>query len=89
MENCGLALASNACQCARKTSAFIAGGFVDSQKLHFNAGYSRLIREVAGWRGGKAPETYVASLYRGHPFYNGPAELVRQVLAAASVAPNG
>ena len=87
--NCGLASASNPCQCARKTHAFIAGGFVDSQKLHFNAGYSRLIREVAGWRGGRAPETYVASFYRGHPFYNGSTELVGQVLAAASLAPNG
>lgn len=86
--NCGLALASNPCQCARKAHAFIAGGFVDPQKLQFNAGYSRLIREVAGLRDLQAPETYVASFYRGHPFYNGSTELVGQVLAEASVVPN-
>jgi len=90
--NCGLANPENTCQCVRKTRAFIQGGFVDPQKLQFNADYRRQVRQVADERADEWGDAYVrfaASLYRGHPFYE-PAEqvtMVRRVLASISLEP--
>jgi RNA polymerase sigma factor (sigma-70 family) len=90
--NCGLANPDNTCRCVRKTRAFIEGGFVDPQKLQFNADYRRQVREVADERADEWGDAYVrfaASLYRDHPFYE-PAEqvaMVRRMLASISLEP--
>jgi RNA polymerase sigma factor (sigma-70 family) len=90
--NCGLANPDNACKCARKTRAFIEGGFVDPQKLQFNVDYCRRVREVADGRAdewGDAYMQFAASLYRDHPFYE-PAEqvaMVQKMLASISLEP--
>jgi hypothetical protein len=90
--NCGLANPGNTCKCARKTRAFIEGGFVDPQKLQFNVDYCRRVREVADGRAdewGDAYMQFAASLYRDHPFYE-PADqvaMVRRMLASISLEP--
>ena len=90
--NCGLANPDNACKCARKTRAFIEGGFVDPQRLQFNVDYCRRVREVAAGRAdewGDAYMQFAASLYRDHPFYE-PAEqvaIVQRMLASISLEP--
>ena len=90
--NCGLANSGNTCKCVRKTRAFIEGGFVDPQKLQFNAGYCRRVRDVADDRADEWGEAYVkfaASLYRDQPFYEpaGQVAMVREMLASISLDP--
>jgi RNA polymerase sigma factor (sigma-70 family) len=83
--NCSLVEPGNSCKCARKTRAYIQGGFVDPQKLQFTSGHLRKIREVVDERADEIREAYVKvadDVFRGHPFYE-PAEQVqklRQVL---------
>lgn len=90
--NCSLVEPGNSCKCARKTRAFIQGGFVDPQALRFTAGYARQVREVAGTRAEELGDAYmkVASrVYRGHPFYE-PAEqveILRKALASLPLGP--
>jgi RNA polymerase sigma factor (sigma-70 family) len=90
--NCSLVNPDAACKCAKKTRAFIQGGFVDPQKLQFTAEYQRKVRDVADDRAGELIDAYMnvaAHVYRDHPFYQ-PAEQVaalRQALAAISLGP--
>lgn len=90
--NCSLLDPDNACKCARKTRAFIEGGFVDPRNLQFTADYRRQVHAVADERADEWSEAYArfaASLYRGHPFYE-PAKqvaMVRQMLASISLEP--
>jgi RNA polymerase sigma factor (sigma-70 family) len=88
--NCGLANPENTCKCARKTRAFIEGGFVDPQKLQFHADYRRQVRQVADARAeewGDAYLKFASSLYRGHPFYEpaGQVAMLRRMLASISL----
>jgi RNA polymerase sigma factor (sigma-70 family) len=74
--NCSLVAPHNACQCARKTRAYVRGGFVDPEKRVFTADYLRSVREVADSRADELIDAYMriaASVYRDHPFYE-PAE---------------
>ena len=90
--NCSLVNPGNACKCARKTQAFIKGGFVDPEKLTFTTGYRRKVREVAEARIDELIDAYMkvgADVYRGHPFYE-PSEQVarlREVLKSVSLGP--
>ncbi|MGA2039165.1 MAG: RNA polymerase sigma factor [Bryobacteraceae bacterium] len=90
--NCSLVNPGARCQCAKKTRAFIQGGFVDPQKLQFTSQYQRKVREVAGDRADELADAYgkvAAQVYRNHPFYE-PAEQVatlRQALRTVSLAP--
>ena len=89
--NCSLMHPGNSCKCARKTRAFIQGGFVDPQKLRFTAGYCRQVREVAEGRAEEWSDAHVrlaSSVYRGHPFYE-PAEQVEILRKALSSLPLG
>jgi len=87
--NCSLVNPGAACQCARKTRAYIQGGFVDPQKRTFTADYVRSVREVADSRAAELIDVYMriaASVYRNHPFYE-PAEqaaLLRRELESIS-----
>jgi RNA polymerase sigma factor (sigma-70 family) len=88
--NCSLLDPHNACKCARKTRAFIDGGFVDPCNLQFTADYRRQVHAVAGERADEWSEAYdkfAASLYRGHPFYEPSKQvaMVRQMLASISL----
>ena len=85
--NCSLVEPGASCKCARKTRAYIQGGFVDPQKLRFTSGHVRRIRDVAGARADELGEAYMKiaeDLYRDHPFYEPAeqAEKLRQVLQA-------
>ncbi len=88
--NCSLVDPERACKCARKTRAYIQGGFVDPQNLKFTENYKRRVREVADERAGGVLEAYMKvarDVYRNHPFYE-PAEQVaklRQVLETISM----
>lgn len=90
--NCSLVNPAAHCQCAKKTRAYIQGGFVDPQTLQFTSQYQRKVREVAGDRAGELMEAYkkvAAQVYRNHPFYE-PAEqaaTLRQALKTVSLAP--
>lgn len=84
--NCSLVDRNNACKCARKTRAFIQGGFVDPQKRQFSAEYRRRVREVAGTRADELRYAYMriaARRYRDHPFYE-PHEQVARLRSALS-----
>jgi hypothetical protein len=85
--NCGLVDPNNTCKCARKTRAFIQGGFVDPNNLRFTADYCRRVRDVAEQRADEWTEA--ASFYRDHPFYE-PSEqvaLIRRMLDTISFEP--
>ena len=90
--NCSLVNPDAACKCARKTRAFIQGGFVDPAKLQFTSAHQRKVHEVAGGRGDELEEAYMkvaAQVYRDHPFYQ-PAEQVatlRRALETLSLEP--
>lgn len=90
--NCSLVTPGSSCACARKTQAFIKGGFVDPQTLTFTSGYRHTLREVADARIAELTEAYMkvaADVYRGHPFYE-PAEQagkLREALASTSWMP--
>ena len=92
-DNCSLVDPGNTCKCARKTRAFIQGGFVDPEKRVFTAEYRRRVREVAPDRAGELQEAYMkvaADVYRNHPFYE-PAEQaakLRQVLNGVTLDPS-
>jgi RNA polymerase sigma factor (sigma-70 family) len=90
--NCGLIDPANSCKCARKTRAYIGGGFVDPRNLKFTKDWQRRVREVADvradeWSG--AYMQYAASLYRHHPFYEPPeqAAIARRMLESISLEP--
>jgi hypothetical protein len=90
--NCSLVNSDAPCKCARKTRAFIQGGFVDPQKLQFTSQYRRKVREVAGDRADELTDAYAkvaAQVYRDHPFYEpaGQVATLRQALLAVSLAP--
>jgi RNA polymerase sigma factor (sigma-70 family) len=90
--NCSLVEAGNSCKCARKTQAFVRGGFVDPQKLRFTSEHRRKVREVADDRAGELTDAYMkvaADVYRNHPFYE-PAEqaaILRRALETVSLGP--
>ena len=91
--NCSLVNPANSCKCARKTQAFIKGGFVDPERLKFTAGHTRQVRDVADKRAAEWGEAYdelATALYQGHPFYETAeqAALVRQALANISLEPS-
>lgn len=76
--NCSLVNPEASCKCARKTRAYVQGGFVDPRKLQFTSAYQRKVRDMAGDRADELGEAYMevaAQVYRGHPFYE-PAEQV-------------
>ncbi len=90
--NCSLVTPGASCKCARKTRAYIQGGFIDPEKLRFTSGHLRRIREVAGARADELGEAYMKvaeDIYREHPFCEpaDQAEKVRQVLR--TLAPPG
>ena len=90
--NCSLVDPEKPCKCARKTRAYIQGGFVDPQNLKFTENYKRRVREVADERTGEVIDAYMQvarDVYRNHPFYE-PAEQVaklRQALKNVSIEP--
>ena len=82
--NCSLVNPDAACKCARKTRAFIQGGFVDPLKLKFTSAYQRKVRDVAVGRADELGDAYMqvaAQVYRDHPFYE-PAEQVARLREA-------
>jgi hypothetical protein len=88
--NCSLVEPGNSCRCARKTRAFVKGGYVDPEKLQFTADYQRKVRNVAGDRINELSEAYMqvgAAVYRNHPFYEPPqqADMLKRVLQAVSM----
>ncbi len=79
--NCSLIEPGNSCKCARKTRAYVQGGFVDPQNLRFTSGHLRKIRDVVDERAEEIREAYAKvadDVFRNHPFY-APAEQVAKL----------
>jgi RNA polymerase sigma factor (sigma-70 family) len=79
--NCSLIEPGSSCQCARKTRAYVQGGFVDPQSLRFTSGHLRRVRDVVDERSHELSEAYMKvadDVYRNHPFYE-PAEQVERL----------
>jgi len=78
--NCSLVTPGAPCQCAKKTRAYVQGGFVDPRKLQFRPEHQRKVRDVAGSRADELSEAYMkvaAEVYRDHPFYEPPEQIER------------
>jgi RNA polymerase sigma factor (sigma-70 family) len=89
--NCSLVNPGAACQCVKKTRAFIRGGFVDPQTLRFTSQHQRKVRQVAGDRADELSDAYMkvaAQVYRDHPFYEAAeqAATLRDALKTVSMA---
>jgi RNA polymerase sigma factor (sigma-70 family) len=83
--SCSLVDPSASCKCARKTRAYIQGGFVDPQNLRFTSGHLRRVRDLVDQRADEIREAFMKAgddVYRNHPFYERKeqAEKLRQVL---------
>jgi RNA polymerase sigma factor (sigma-70 family) len=81
--NCSLVNPGASCRCARKTRAYVQGGFVDPHDLRFTSSHLRRIRDVAGEREHEIGETYMKigdDVYRNHPFCE-PSEQVGKLRA--------
>ena len=90
--NCSLVTPEARCKCAKKTRAFIQGGFVDPEKLQFRPEHQRKVRDVADSRAGELTDAYMkvaAQVYRDHPFYEpaGQVEILREALKTVSLEP--
>ncbi len=89
--NCSLVEPGNACKCARKTRAYVQGGFVDPRNLRFTSSHLRRIRDIVDERAEEVREAYVKvadDVFRNHPFFE-PSEQVeklRRVLKALTPA---
>jgi RNA polymerase sigma factor (sigma-70 family) len=88
--NCSLIEPGNSCKCARKTRAYIQGGFVDPQNLRFTSGHLRGVRDVVDERADEIREAYMKvadDVYRGHPFYEPPEQAEKLRRALKDIAP--
>ena len=90
--NCSLVTPEARCKCAKKTRAFVQGGFVDPEKLQFRPEHQRKVRDVADDRAGELTDAYMkvaAQVYRDHPFYEpaGQVEILREALKTVSLEP--
>jgi len=66
---CGLVNQANACQCAKKTRAFIQAGYVDPENLLF---VRERIREVRVYETINTLDGKCAEVFSRHPFYEAP-----------------
>ncbi|HAP65249.1 MAG TPA: RNA polymerase subunit sigma-70 [Cytophagales bacterium] len=72
---CGLINKANPCRCARKTTGFIAAGWVDKQKMRFNTDYVRTIQDTVPQRNTQLDhllEQDYAALFQDTPFQEKP-----------------
>jgi RNA polymerase sigma factor (sigma-70 family) len=79
--NCSLVEPGNVCKCARKTRAYVLGGFVDPRNLRFTPSHLRRIWDVVDERAEQVREAYVKvadDVFRDHPFYE-PEEQVEKL----------
>ena len=89
-DTCGLVNRANPCRCARKTSSFIASGFVDPANLQFADERVQQVHAHASDRLAELRELadrQYAVLYREHPLVPVPdqAQRLRQLLAEPAV----
>lgn len=87
---CGLVNPDNPCRCPKKTRGFIAAGWVDPDKLQFNADYTRTVREVAAAEaeaGFDLVDKLSRDVFGEHPFQEPPGagRIVEAVLNDAEV----
>ncbi len=85
--NCSLVNPGASCRCARKTRAYIQGGFVDPNDLRFTAAHLKRMRDIVEERADAVGDAFTQvgdDVYRGHPFYEPAeqAEKLRRVLNA-------
>ena len=68
---CGLINKNNPCRCARKTTGFIKAGWVDKNKMKFNANYVASISEVVNEKNNNLNqllESEYSDLFASMPF---------------------
>lgn len=74
-QKCGLVNKTNPCRCRRKTQAFIRAGWVNASNLKFTRPTLKRVGEHAKRATPEldaALETEYSTLYRQHPYYDGP-----------------
>ncbi len=79
--NCSLINPAASCKCARKTRAYMQGGFVDPKNLRFTSGHVRRIRDLVDERADEIRDAYAKvgdDVFRGHPFLE-PAQQVEKL----------
>jgi hypothetical protein len=70
-ERCGLVNKSNPCRCAKKTRAYIQGGYVDPGNLKFNSRYKKKIYELSKEKAvaiSNTVEDLYKNIFQQHPF---------------------
>lgn len=87
---CGLINQENPCRCARKTSGFIKAGWVDKDRMKFNADYVQSIGQAISDKNTQLNELLeedYASLFRSTPFQEKPHadRLMRSILTNEKV----
>jgi RNA polymerase sigma factor (sigma-70 family) len=88
--NCSLVDPGATCKCARKTRAYVQGGFVDPQTMRFTSGYLRRVRDVVDARADQLADAYAQTaedVYRNHPFYEAPEQVTRLRQALKALMP--
>lgn len=89
--NCSLLNADAACQCARKTRAYIQGGIVDPKNLRFTARHLRRVRDIVEEQPDESLEAYVNAvidLYRSQPFCEAPDHAAQLQRAMRELSPS-
>lgn len=72
---CGLVKNTNPCKCERKTKALIDCGYVNPNRVQFNANYVLRVSKAAEEKNKQLDELFdeqCISLFREHPFQNSP-----------------
>ena len=80
--NCSLVNKNNPCTCSKKTKGFIKRGYVNSESLEFNKGFSETIFEKLVEKSDKLDsinEEYHTRLFQNHPFEERPTTILEEI----------
>jgi len=80
--NCSLVNKNNPCTCSKKTKGFIKRGYVNSESLEFNKGFSETIFDKLVEKSDKLDsinEEYHTRLFQNHPFEERPTTILEEI----------
>ena len=80
--NCSLVNKNNPCTCSKKTKGFIKRGYVNSESLEFNKGFSETIFEKLVEKSDKLDsinEEYHTRLFQNHPIEERPTTILEEI----------
>lgn len=87
-EQCGLVNQANPCRCRKKTAGFVKLGFVDPQRLVFNADYAGRIDELTRRDAAatmQAVEDLNERVFRSHPLQRGGGAVLDAILGDKAI----